>query len=268
MKLPIPTNQYEAELLSKKYFRHPKLTYAVRYDILKEWIILPSYQKLANIFKRDYHDWYECDNKGVKLVSDKKFSVTPNKLNLFVREDKGYLMADLCSAPADEFGENELVLTEEDAKLYATAVATEAIEAYIAKTTNQGVQMNQEINNAAKAVVSETELSAKLVSGEILLDNIETIADRLVLTRLNWFQKLTISKKQKELAITLATYALVHAIKTGGFGLTKYRINHAALDYVTLAANQRMVKYVVSSLGVDTNVASMLFKAPTISVEG
>ena len=148
--------------------------------------------------------------------------------------------------------------------------AKEAIEAYASRTgvtanNTQGSIVNNEVNEAAEAVKQETLLSAKLVSGEILLDNIEVIADKLVMSRLSWFQKLSINKKQKEMAITLATYAIVHAIKTGGFGLTKYRINHAAMDYVTLAANQRMVKYLVSSVGIDTNLAAMFLKAPEVT---
>lgn len=184
-------------------------------------------------------------------------------------------MAELDLMNAEDYRYDAKVVSESEAKDYAAEVAKEAIEAYIAHTgyastqdtSKKGKFMN-EITDAAEAVKQETLLSAKLVSGEVLLDNIETIADKLVMSRLSWFQKLTINKKQKELAITLATYAIVHAIKTGGFGLTKYRINHAALDYVTLAANQRMVKYLVSTIGIDTNVAAMFLKAPEVTTEG
>jgi len=183
-------------------------------------------------------------------------------------------MAQLHSHNAEDFNYDTKVVTEESARDYAAQVAKEAIEAYASRTgisaqKTQGTPMNNEVNDAAEAVKQETLLSAKLVSGEVLLDNIETIADKLVMNRLSWFQKLTISKKQKEMAVTLATYAIVHAIKTGGFGLTKYRINHTALDYVTLAANQRMVKYLVASVGIDTNLAAMFLKAPELTrVEG
>lgn len=180
-------------------------------------------------------------------------------------------MAQLYTENAEDFEYDDQVISAEDARTYAAQVATEAIEAYAsrtgttAKNTQGNPPMNNEINSAAEAIKQETLLSAKLVSGEILLDNIETIADRLVMSHLSWFQKLSISKKQKEMAITLSTYAIVHAIKTGGFGLTNYRINHVALDYVTLAANQRMVKYLVSSVGIDTNVAGMFLTAPELT---
>ena len=180
-------------------------------------------------------------------------------------------MAQLSTYPVEDYDYDTKVVTEAEAREYAAQVAKEAIEAYAARTSNTTKEVpmaNTEIADAAEAVKQETLLSAKLVSGEILLDNIETMADKLVMSRLSWFQKLTINKKQKEMAVTLATYAIVHAIKTGGFGLTKYRINHAALDYVTLAANQRMVKYLVSSVGIDTNLAAMFLKAPEVTVEG
>lgn len=117
---------------------------------------------------------------------------------------------------------------------------------------------------AAQNILRETETSAALVSGEILLDNIETIADKLILSRLSWWQKMTITKKNKELAVVIATYAIVHAIKTGGFGLTKYKINHAVLDFITLAANQKLLKAIVQATGVQTNIAAMFLTAPTI----
>lgn len=181
-------------------------------------------------------------------------------------------MAHLSSGLAEDFDYDDEVVSMDDAQNYAREVAAEAVNEYIRitdETTNKGpIMANNEINDAAEAVKQETLLSAKLVSGEILLDNIETVADKLVLGRLNWFQKLTINKKQKELAVTMATYAIVHAIKTGGFGLTKYRIDHAALGYVTLAANQRMVKYLVSTVGIDTNLASMFLKVPEVTVVG
>jgi len=162
-------------------------------------------------------------------------------------------MAELNPSPAEEYDYDTEVVTIDEAEAYAEQVAEEAINAYAAYIQPQ--QKEQPMNETtygetAQAVIDETKLSAQLVSGEILLDNIETAADKLILSRLNWFQRLTISKRNKELAVTLATYAIVHAIKTGGFGLTKYRINHVALDYVTLAANQRMVKFLVSTVGI------------------
>jgi hypothetical protein len=164
--------------------------------------------------------------------------------------------------PAGHLDEEEIVYLEEDVEqLIATAV-NQTIK------TKDNAMNNDGITEAAEAVMTETVTNAALISGEILLDNIETISDRLVLSRLSWWKRLTLSKADKEMAVTLATYAIVHAIKTGGFGLTKYRINHAALDYVTLAANNRLLKYVVKSVGVDTNIARMLLTLPTVSQEG
>ena len=173
-------------------------------------------------------------------------------------------MAELNSYDAGEFDSDEPVVHEEDALEYGAKLAEEAIQAYITQTQTKENKMSN-LEQAAEEVKQETLLNAKIVSGEILLENIETLADKFVISKLNWFQKLTISKKQKEMAVTLATYAIVHAIKSGGFGLTKYRINHAALDYVTLAANQRLIKYLVSSIGIDTNLASMFLKVPEIT---
>ena len=154
-------------------------------------------------------------------------------------------------------------LSEEAANKYATDIATSAIQEYIKQ---QGVQMNANgINEVAQEVLTETQTNAAIITGEILLENIETLADTFVLSRLSWWKRLTITKKNKELAITVATYAIIHAIKTGGFGLTKYRINHKALDYVTLAANARIIKSVMKAAGVDTNIARMLLTMPEVS---
>lgn len=124
------------------------------------------------------------------------------------------------------------------------------------------------IQEAANAVMDETKTNAGIISGEILLENIETISEKLILSRIAWYKRWTLSKSNKEIAVTLATYAIVHAIKTGGFGLTKYRINHIALDYVTLAANARLLKYVIKTVGVDLNIAKALLTTPEISTEG
>lgn len=166
-------------------------------------------------------------------------------------------------------------LSLDAANNYAQAVATEAIQEYIKQTgaptpgihtIKGGIMPNIDgIKEAANAVVTETRTNAGLISGEILLDNIETLADKFVLSRLKWWQRWSFSKSNKEIAITLATYAIVHAIKTGGFGLTKYTINHAALDYVTLAANARLLKYVIKTVGVDLNIAKMLLTAPEVT---
>lgn len=179
-------------------------------------------------------------------------------------------MAILNSDYAEEFAYGEKVVSEDDAYEYAKQVAGEALQAYIAQQETNEVKenetMNLDLQTTADAVATETKTNVSIISGEILLDNIETLADKLVLSKLSWWQRMTITKQNKELAVTLATYAIVHAIKTGGFGLTKYRIDHVALDYVTLAANNRLLKYIAKSTGVDTNVASMLLKTPTVTM--
>lgn len=168
----------------------------------------------------------------------------------------------------DDHGET--VMYAEDAQAYAKEVAKEAINKLQASqaTTIKGATVNNEIQQTANAVVKETSLNAKLIGGEMLLENIETLAEKMILSRLPWYKRLTISKADKEAAITLATYAIVHAIKTGGFGLTSFRINHAALDFVTIAANHRLLKYVQRAVGIDTNIAEMLLSAPTITKLG
>ena len=183
-------------------------------------------------------------------------------------------MADINNYICDPLDiDNGEALSVEDANRYATKVTKEALESYIKQAGNattqpsKGINMNTDgISEAANAVVTETQTNAALISGELLLENIETIADKLILSRLKWWQKLTITKTNRELAVTVATYAIVHAIKTGGFGLTKYKVNHVALDYVTLAANARLLKYIIKSTGVDFNIAKSLLSVPTVSV--
>ena len=167
---------------------------------------------------------------------------------------------------AENFEAEDQVVYIDDAKAYAEELAKETLAKYIAQNQTKEKPMESGIAVAANAVVKETELNAKLIGGEILLDNIETLADKLVLSRLSWWKRIAISKADKEIAVTLATYAIVHAIKTGGFGLTSYRINHQALDYVTVDANNRLLKYVMKTVGVDMNIAEMLLTAPTVTV--
>lgn len=176
---------------------------------------------------------------------------------------------DYADAYDDELDNN--CLSPNAAQSYAQAVATEALQEYIKQTggipsaQTGGPNMDTtQINVATEAVMTETKTNAAIISGEILLDNIQTVAEKVILSRLSWWQKLTITTKNKELSITLATYAIVHAIKTGGFGLTRFKVNHVALDYVTLAANARLLKYVVKATGVDTNVAESFLTMPNI----
>lgn len=177
------------------------------------------------------------------------------------------------------------VVSKYDAIVYAQKVAKEALNTYInqQKTTNKtnekGAKMAKNVitdmfenvkegaGEAAKNILTESETSTALITGEILLENIETLADKLILKNLSWWQRLTITKQNKELAVTIGTYAIVHAIKTGGFGLTKYRINHTILDFITLAANQKLLKAVVKATGLNTNIAALLLSVPTITKE-
>lgn len=177
-------------------------------------------------------------------------------------------------ADINDYTNRDGLLDAEHAQAYAAQVATEVVEAVKAQTRetsettgSKGSTMSTktDLELAADAVVTETQVNAKIIGGEILLDNIETIADKLIMSRLSWWKKLTISKADKEIAVTLATYAIVHAIKTGGFGMTSYRVNHAALDMVTLAANARLMKYVQKSAGIDHNLAGMILKVPEVS---
>jgi hypothetical protein len=184
---------------------------------------------------------------------------------------------------ADEFLEEDLVVSKQDAEAYAQQVAKRAIEAYIDANQNQpvgqsigqtkGKQMSKEslidavkenANFMAQEVIAETGANAKIITGEVLLDNIETLAEKFVLSRLPWWKRVFAGKRDTELAVTTATYVIVYAIKTGGFGLTKYRINHAALEYVTLAANKRIMTALVGKLGVNLNVAEALFSLPEV----
>lgn len=183
----------------------------------------------------------------------------------------------------DDHGDH--VVLKHNAISYAQKVAKEALNTYInqQKTTNKtnekGAKMAKNViadvfenvkegaGEAAKNILTESETSTALITGEILLENIETLADKLILKNLSWWQRLTITKQNKELAVTIGTYAIVHAIKTGGFGLTKYRINHTVLDFITLAANQKLLKAIVKATGVNTNVAALLLSVPTITKE-
>ena len=154
-------------------------------------------------------------------------------------------------------------LSTEAADQYANDVASLAIKEYIKQKENTMSKIDLE--TTVDDVLTETQTNAAILSGEILLDNFQTIAEKMVFSRMSWYKKLMMSDKNKELAITAAMYFLVHAAKTGGFGLTKYRVNHKAIEFVSLACNARIMKYAVKSLGVNTNVAEMLFTAPTIT---
>lgn len=175
--------------------------------------------------------------------------------------------------------DGELILNASDAQQYAIAVAKETIglvqkQTKQTKNTKGDVMASNKtilgdfkdgISEAAQNVLTETQTNTGLITGKILLDNIETLADKLILSRLSWWQRMTISKQNKELAVTLATYAIVHAIKTGGFGLTKYRIDHALIKFITLAANERIMMAVIKATGVNTDIAGLILSVPTVT---
>ena len=185
-------------------------------------------------------------------------------------------MVELLTDEAENFDYATQVVTREDAIEYATQVAKASIEAYaahtgaVASSNKKEVQMaNTEIVDATEAVKQETLLSAKLVSGEILLDNITTLAEKLVLSRLPFWKRWMIKSNDKELLVAAAMYTMLMAAKTGAFGLTKHRINHAAIEYVTIAANKKILSALVAKTGVNFNVAQALFTMPEVTtVEG
>ena len=173
---------------------------------------------------------------------------------------------------AEVFSYDDKVVLEGDAYAYAEQVAAEALTEYIEnekkkKEDNMGTttRVKEELDNTLDDLKTESKASAMIISGEILLENIETLAEKFVLSRLSLWQRLTFTRKNREAATTLAVYGIVQAIKTGGFGLLPYKINHVALDYITLAANKRLMRMVVKATGVDTNIVETLLTVPTIT---
>jgi hypothetical protein len=123
------------------------------------------------------------------------------------------------------------------------------------------------MNDVINEVMIESQTNGKIIAGEVLLENIETIAEKLVFNKVPFWKKWLMNREDKELATTVVIYAIVYAIKTGGFGLTKYRISHNVIDYITLAANKKMITFLMKKLGVDFNIAKELLKSPTITKE-
>lgn len=165
---------------------------------------------------------------------------------------------------------DEPCLSIESARDFAQDVATQAINTYIDMTTpkTQGTpqMQNTAVSEVTNAVIQETTLNAKLIAGERLYENIETLVDKFILSKLSFWQKLTMSSKQKRLITLIGVYTIIHAIKSGGFGLTKFRINHAAIEYVTIACNKEIQKELFG--GFDTNIVASLFKMPTVTTVG
>jgi hypothetical protein len=171
--------------------------------------------------------------------------------------------------------EDAILEAKEFAEYFAEAKVTEAltlVQEELEKNeqlqkTFKGENMYDGIKGVASEVTDETKVNSAIITGEALLDNIETLAERLVFDKMPRWKKWLMSKEDKEIAVTGAVYVIIYAIKSGGFGLTKYRINHELIDYVTLAANKRIIKFIMRKLGVDFNIAKALLKAPTITKE-
>lgn len=214
------------------------------------------------------------DKKIEKIISARK----GEKLTSLSaeKETKGEAMnLNHVTHDAEDFPNRDKVVSKENAVKYAAQIAQIAVNNYIdsqgsspteSSITTKGTNVKKDLLNGvedvAGAVVSETALNAKMIAGERLYENIETAVDKFILSRLNWWQKLSLSTKNKKLATLIGTYVVIHAIKSGGFGLTKYRINHAALDYVTIACNREIQKQIFG--GFDTNIVSELMKSPEV----
>ena len=168
-------------------------------------------------------------------------------------------MAELFSDYAEVFADETEVVLLEDAKQYALELAEEAIKAYKAQTEPK--QKGNEMGKIVDSVIDETQLNAKIVAGEILLENIETLAEKVILNNLTWWQKLTLSNKRKEQLTTVGIYLLVQVIKNGAFG---YKIQHPSIDYVSIASNKKIMQELVKLTGIDTNIIKTLLVKPTI----
>lgn len=135
-------------------------------------------------------------------------------------------------------------------------------EQQITQTNNQKEPKMEANTNVIDNVTNETLANSKLVVGERIYENIETLVETYLLSRMSWWEKLAMSKKKKELLVLGGVYTLLHAIKTGGFGLTKYRINHELLDVLSLACNHRIQTKLLN--GIDTNLIGMILSKPVI----
>ena len=122
------------------------------------------------------------------------------------------------------------------------------------------------VTETANNIAKETAFNAKMESGRRLYDNIHVIITEQLLGRLSWFQKLLMRQKQQDLIVLGGVYLVIHAIKSGGFGLTNYRVNHSIIDMLSSECNARIMSTVLG--GFDTNIAKSLFTAPTITEVG
>lgn len=124
-------------------------------------------------------------------------------------------------------------------------------------------QKEETMENKGTTVVDETLQAALITAGDRAYENIETVINTYVTSKLTWWQKWTISKKQKDMLILAAIYTLIHAIKTGAFGLLDKKLNHKLLDALSLACNLRIQNKLFA--GIDTNVVQMLLTKPEIT---
>ncbi len=176
-------------------------------------------------------------------------------------------MAILNTLYVDDLNEYEIeddvqIVFKEDAEAYATSVAEEAINEYV-RYTKQNTKEN-EMQKTIDRVSEETKLNGKIVTGEILLQNIETLVENVILSRLSWWQKLTMSNKRKEQLVTVGVYVLTQVIRNGVFG---YKIEHPSIDYISLASNKKIMMELVKLTGIDTDIIKTLLVKPSIVKE-
>jgi hypothetical protein len=119
------------------------------------------------------------------------------------------------------------------------------------------------VSQTASAVAEETSANAERFAAKRLYDNVEEIVNKFILSRLGFFQRIFTKDSTKQMATLVGTYAVIHAIKSGGFGLTKYRVNHKVLNMLSQECNARIMDSVLG--GFDTNIAKAIFTAPEIT---
>lgn len=173
---------------------------------------------------------------------------------------------DLSSFP----GEVKIPSQDEDNKAALDAIVAKQKEQKLAlkgatkmDNSNNNIIEDMVNNENIKQLVSETSQNLELVAGERLYENIDTAISDYVMGKLTWWQKISLSKKQKELLMLAAIYGLVHAIRTGAFGLFGKQVNHKSLDMIALACNYKIQTKVFA--GFDTNIIKMLLTKPVVT---
>jgi hypothetical protein len=144
------------------------------------------------------------------------------------------------------------------------AIATQAVENHVSNGGNGIVSKALDgVTATGRAIAEETQANAKREAGRRLYDNIEELINSYILSKMNFMQRWLTSDKTKRMAVLVGTYTVIHAIKSGGFGLTNYRINHAMLDLLSSECNARIMSSVLG--GFDTNIAKALFTKPEVT---